>query len=109
MFTWRVLLQILGNNCILLRGEAGMSMSLLKGVFIILERYKLVSRLALPKCSFLFQTVQVKFCSSRLGERNATHHWAAWYLPETDTDTGMCVSPCQSKLLGMPSEHSSSC
>lgn len=86
-----------------------MSMSLLKGVFIILERYKLVSRLALPKCSFIFQTVQVKFCSSRLGERNATHHWAAWYLPETDTDTGMCVSPCQSKLLGMPSEHSSSC
>lgn len=74
VFTWRVLLQILGNNCILLRGEAGMSMSVLKGVFIILERYKLVSRLALPKCSFLFQTVQVKLCSSRMGERNSTHH-----------------------------------
>lgn len=35
MFTWRLLLQILGDSFILLRGEAGMSMAVLKGVFII--------------------------------------------------------------------------
>lgn len=40
VFTWRLLQQILGDNFILLRGEAGMSMAVLKGVFIIPEMCK---------------------------------------------------------------------
>lgn len=69
MFTWRLLLQILGDSFILLRGEAGMSMAVLKGVFIIPECVNQTSGLALPKRSFLFQPAWVEFCSSQPGKR----------------------------------------
>lgn len=51
--------------------------------------YTKVSGLALPKCSFLFQTVWVKVCPSRPGERNATHRLGC--LCHTDTLARACM------------------
>lgn len=52
------------QNCILLSGEAGRSMSVLRGVFMILEIQKL-SRLALQKRLSALQTMWTKLCAPR--------------------------------------------